>query len=111
MEITENNANVTEDNIANLHDMFAEFAKDKCNLRYYKYDFSELSENFYGNVEVNIQNIITELSLSCIVSYENNCEDFFNRIINIIQDIERIQKHCSLMYSGSGEYGYGLELI
>lgn len=100
---------------------FAEYSKDKINLRNYEIEFIpfDYGSNLFGTVEVRIHNVITELTLNCIVSYtdantteENNLNtEFFDKVISIIMETEKINKCCSRYTSGSGGYGYGLELI
>lgn len=99
---------------------FLEYSKDKIKLQHYELEFMpfDYGSNLFGNVEVRIHNILTELTLNCLVPYDNSEQDedelnndFFNRVISIIMEMERINNCCSLQTSESSGYGYGLELI
>lgn len=115
-----------DDNVHSIHISnqldkdFLEYSKDKINLQHYELEFMpfDYGSNLFGNVEVRIHNILTELTLNCLVPYDNSEQDedelnndFFNRVISIIKEMEKINNSCSLQTSESGGYGYGLELI
>lgn len=104
----------------NIDKEFYDYAKDKITFSKYEIDFIPFGflSRLSGNIEIRIHNILTELKLSCIVPYsnfdnnqKNNSADFFDRVLLIIKETDKISEYCSCCTSCSGGYGYGLELI
>lgn len=116
-ELTVFEKNNTFGHVTNtLEKNFSSYIEEQSGLQYYEVeiDTPNNEENTSDNAEVTIYNILTEVKLNCMVPFhrgEEGEKELFDKIIHIINKVEKINWCCSMRFSGSGGYGYGLELI
>lgn len=89
------------------------YTGDKPEFQRYEVEIkpTDYEENTLTNAEVTVYNILTEVKLNCIIPFGQGEKELFDKIISLIHKVEEIKQFCSLRFSGSGGYGYGLELI
>ena len=95
---------------------FLSYTKDRHEFQHYEVEIkpADYEETALINAEVTVRNILTEVRLNCIIPFrhgEQGERELFDKIIRLIDRVEEINQSCSVYVSGSGGYGYGLELI